>query len=121
MSMKDKLICILYALVALIALPATWINNIAFMTQPSHASFIDFFEAAYANAAAASLSNDLFLLAFAACLFMVLEGRRLDMRYIWLYLLLSGLIAISVMFPLFLLMRHLKIAQPLSQNTLESA
>ncbi|AFY96451.1 DUF2834 domain-containing protein [Chamaesiphon minutus] len=110
MKIEDKLICATYASIAIVALPATWINNIAFMSQPNNASMTDFVRAAYANAAAASLSNDLFLLAAAACIFMVVEGRRVGVRYVWLYLLLSPLIAISVTFPLFLLARHLKIS-----------
>jgi hypothetical protein len=72
---KDKLICATYALIAIAALPATWINNLAFIQQPNN-TFTDFFVAAYTNAAAASLANDLFLLALAASMFMVIEGKR---------------------------------------------
>jgi Terpene cyclase DEP1 len=110
MTSKDKLICGTYALIALVALPATWINNLAFMTQANNASFTDFFRAAYANAAAASLSNDLFLLAFAASIFMAIEGRRMGIRYVWLYIALSAILAISVTFPLFLLARQIKVS-----------
>jgi Terpene cyclase DEP1 len=112
MSTKDKLICATYALIALVALPATWINNIAFMTQPTNNSMLDFMRAAYVNAATASLSNDLFLLAAAACIFMSIEDRRVGIRYVWLYIIFSALIAISVTFPLFLLARHIKITNP---------
>ena len=111
MDIRDKVICAIYGLIALIALPATWINNIAFMIQADHASFSDFFQAAYANAAAASLSNDLFLLGFAASIFMLLEARRLKIRFVWLYIVFSAIIAISVTFPLFLLARQLKLAK----------
>jgi hypothetical protein len=114
MNIKDTLICVSYIIIALVALPATWINNLAFMTQPSHASFSDFFRAAYINAATASLTNDLILVAFAACLFMAIEGRRIGIRYFWLYIIMSAIIAVSVTFPLFLLARHIKIAQALS-------
>jgi Terpene cyclase DEP1 len=110
MTNKDKLICGVYGLIALVALPATWINNIAFMTQPTNSSAIDFMRSAYANAASASLSNDLFLLALAACIFMAIEGKRVGVRYVWLYILLSAIIAISVTFPLFLISRHLKLS-----------
>ncbi len=116
MNNKDKLLCAIYALIALVALPATWINNLAFITQANHSSIADFFGAAYVNAAAASLSNDLFLLALATCIFMVVEGRRVGVRYVWLYILLSALIAISVTFPLFLLARQIKISQEPPQN-----
>ena len=108
MTTKDKLTCATYALIALLALPATWINNIAFMQQPNN-SLMDFVNAAYINPAAASLSNDLLFLAFAASMFMVIEGRRVGVRYIWIYLIFSALVAISVTFPLFLLARHIKL------------
>jgi hypothetical protein len=121
MNTKDKLICATYGLIALAALPATWINNIAFMTQPTNNSIMDFGRAAYANAAAASLANDLFLLGTAASIFMFIEGRRVGVRYLWLYLLLSPLIAISVTFPLFLLARHLKISQEQPASTTTTA
>jgi Terpene cyclase DEP1 len=118
MTTKDKLICATYTLIALLALPATWINNIAFMKQPNN-SFMDFVNAAYVNAAAASLSNDLLFVATAASMFMVIEGRRLGIRFLWLYIALSALVAISVTFPLFLLARHIKItnAQPEQAQT----
>jgi Terpene cyclase DEP1 len=122
MTQKDYFICGSYAIVALAALPATWINNLAFMSQPSNSSFTDFLRAAYANAAAASLSNDLFLLAAAACIFMVIEGRRIGLRFVWVYLVISPLIAISVAFPLFLIARHLKLSQePSPLSTTEAA
>ncbi len=120
MDNRDKLICIIYGLIALIALPATWINNIAFMNQADHTGFSigDFVHAAYVNAASASLTNDLLALATVATIFMVIEGRRLEMRFIWLYILLSPLIAISFTFPLFLLARQIKLST--HQNDLEA-
>jgi hypothetical protein len=110
MTTKDKLICATYGSIGLLALPATWINNIAFMQQPNN-SFMDFINAAYVNAAAASLSNDLLFIAIAASMFMAIEGKRIGIRYVWLYLILSGVVAISVTFPLFLLARHLKLTK----------
>jgi Terpene cyclase DEP1 len=117
MTSKDKFICATYALIALLALPATWINNIAFMSQPHNNSLMDFVNAAYVNAAAASLSNDLLFVATAASMFMVIEGRRVGVRFLWLYIIFSALIAISVTFPLFLLARHLKITTAQNEST----
>ena len=111
MNIQDKLICAAYSLIALVALPATWINNLAFMTQPDHSSITDFLSAAYVNAAAASLSNDLIFVALAACIFMAIEGKRIGIRYFWLYIILSAIVAVSVTFPLFLLARHIKVAK----------
>ena len=117
MTTKDKLICATYASIALLALPATLINNIAFMQQPDN-SFMDFINAAYVNAAAASLSNDLLFIALAASIFMAIEGKRVGVRFVWLYLVLSGVVAISVTFPLFLLARQIKIAQVQPEQTI---
>jgi Terpene cyclase DEP1 len=121
MTTKDKLICATYAAIGLLAIPATWINNIAFMQQPNN-SFTDFINAAYVNAAAASLSNDLLFIAIAASMFMAIEGKRVGVRYVWLYLILSGVVAISFTFPLFLLARHLKLINPQPEQiiTIES-
>ena len=117
MTTKDKLICATYGLIALLALPATWINNIAFMQQP-HNSFMDFINAAYVNAAAASLSNDLLFIALAASAFMAIEGKRVGVRFVWIYLVLSGVVAISVTFPLFLIARQLEIAKLPPEQTI---
>jgi hypothetical protein len=111
MFTRDKLLCFLYGLTGLAALPATWIHNRAFMQQVGHNSVGDFFQSAYANPAAASLANDLAFLAVAACVFMAIEGPRVGVRYWWAYIVLSGLTAISVTFPLFLLARQLKLSQ----------
>jgi hypothetical protein len=86
------------------------------MTQPNNSSLVDFFRAAYANAAAASLANDLFALALAASIFMVIEGRRVGVRYVWLYIILSAITAISVTFPLFLIARHIKLSSEQSAH-----
>ncbi len=120
MDNRDKLICTIYGLTALIALPATWINNIAFMNQSDHAGFSigEFVHDAYANAASASLTNDLFAIATVATIFMIVEGRRLEMRFLWAYLLLGPLVAIGFSFPLFLLARHLKLSK--HNNALEA-
>jgi Terpene cyclase DEP1 len=104
-----------------VALPATWVNNLAFITQPSNASVADFFRAAYVNAAAASLANDLVLVSLAACIFMAIEGRRIGLRYYWLYIIMSAIIAVSVTFPLFLFARHIKIAKEPSLQILARA
>jgi hypothetical protein len=41
---------------------------------------------------------------------MVIEARRLAIRWVWLYILLGFLVAISVTFPLFLIARERRIA-----------
>jgi hypothetical protein len=112
MQTKDKVLCLFYALVAVGALFATWSNNLKFFAQPDNGGIVGFFQQASANPAAASISNDLTFMCIAAFVFMVLEARKLGIRFVWLYIVLSCAIAVSVMFPLFLLARQVKLAKP---------
>jgi hypothetical protein len=111
MTRSEKVICAVYAAIAVIALVATWSNNIAFMLGPENQNAWSFLRALYANGATASITNDLLLYALAGSVFMVLEARRLQVRHVWVYILLSLLIAVSVMFPLFLIARQVKMSQ----------
>lgn len=52
------------------------------------------------------LSADLSLVAIAAVVFMISEARRLGMKRVWIYILLSGVTAMAFTFPLFLAMRE---------------
>ena len=109
MERPTHALCAVYALAALGALFATWSQNLAFFGS-SDGGALAFLRAAYANPAAASLSNDLFFLCFSAVVWMVVEARRHKIRFVWLYVALSFLVAISVGFPLFLIARERKLA-----------
>jgi len=112
MTDSRKLLCAFYALLAAAALWATWSQNFAFFAQSPDAGPFGFIRAAYANPAAASLANDLFLLCAAAVVWMVVEARRHGIRFVWIYVVLSFVVAISVTFPLFLIARERKLAAP---------
>lgn len=55
------------------------------------------------------LSIDLTIVAIAGSAFMIFEAKRLGMKRVWLYLLLSGVTAMAATFPFFLAMRELKL------------
>lgn len=57
------------------------------------------------------LSLDLLIVALAESAFMIFEGRRLGMRFLWLYIGLSGVTAFAFTFPLFLAMRERMLAK----------
>ena len=111
MTRSEKIICGVYAAIAVIALVTTWSNNIAFMLEPQNQNAWSLVQALYANGATTSITNDILLYALAGWIFMILEGQRLHMTYVWVYILLSLLIAVSVMFPLFLIARQIKVSQ----------
>jgi hypothetical protein len=110
MNAARRRLCVVYALIAIGALFATWSQNLAFFAASADAGILDFIAGGYANPAAASLTNDLLFLLLAAIVFMVSEARRLGIRFVWLYVALSFVVAISVTFPLFLIARERKLA-----------
>lgn len=63
-----------------------------------------------ANPTAIFVSIDLLMVFLAAMIYMVVEGRRLNLRWWWLYPLLSCGIGVSFGFPLFLMARRLRVA-----------
>ncbi len=58
-----------------------------------------------------SLASDFWVGSLAALIFMVVEGRRLQMRRVWLYVALTFLVAWACSFPLFLYVRERRLAR----------
>ncbi|MUL82185.1 DUF2834 domain-containing protein [Mycobacterium sp. CBMA247] len=110
MTRNDKILCGIYAVIALVALVATWWNNIGYFSTES-TSLIDFFRSGYANYGSSSLTNDLLLVGLAVFVFMVVEARRLGIPKVWIYIVLSAVIAVSVAFPLYLIRRQWALAE----------
>ena len=112
MSGRSRALCAIYALLAGGALVATWSQNFAFFAASPGAGLWEFLRGAYANPAAASLSNDLLFVTGAAIVWMVVEARRHRVRFVWLYVAMAFAVAISVSFPLFLVARERRLAAP---------
>ncbi|MBS0385168.1 MAG: DUF2834 domain-containing protein [Proteobacteria bacterium] len=106
-----------YVLVALAALLATWSQNLAYAGGGPLSALQVFVQETRANPASRSIAVDLGLFLLAASAFMVIEARRLGMRFVWLYILFGFLIAISVTFPLFMIARELRLAAAKSDAT----
>ena len=103
----------LYLGLSIVGLLTTWHFNFQFMelTQATLLTFDlgEFIRGGFANPAAASLSMDLAIGGLAASFFIFFEGRRLPIKYWWVYLLLANLVAFAFAFPLFLMMRERKL------------
>ncbi len=105
--MSRRVLCTVYAAISLVALIATWSQNILFFRGGG--GFMAFWEATKANHASRSITVDIALLLLAVAILMVIEARRLGVKYVWAYILGGFAIAISVTFPLFLLARELRL------------
>lgn len=91
-----------YLVLAAIGLVGTAYFNVRGVLEPSGS----FLGAWFANPATTSLSIDLLVTASAASVFIIIEGRRLRMRWYWLYVVGSFVTAVAFTFPLFLAMRE---------------
>ncbi|RWZ68115.1 DUF2834 domain-containing protein [Labedella populi] len=93
---------VLYLVLAVIGLVGTWTYNVvAILERRDYLG--DWFGS---GPSVSSLTTDLLVVAIAAVLFMVVEGRRLRMRRVWLFLLAVPLLALAFAFPLFLAFRE---------------
>lgn len=95
-----------YLSVAAIGLVGTAFFNIRSFSEPSSSFLAEWF----ATPAVSSLSIDLLAVASAASIFIILEGRRLGMRWTWLYVIASFITAVGFTFALFLAMRERRLA-----------
>ncbi|MFN8073001.1 MAG: DUF2834 domain-containing protein [Mycobacterium sp.] len=109
MTTSRRILCGVYAVIAVAALIATWTQNLAHM-HTGKGFPGGFLQDLKANAATRSITVDLVLFFLAAAIFMVVEARRIGIPYVWAYIVGSMLTAVSVTFPLFLIARERKLA-----------
>lgn len=100
-------LAIVYLVLALLGLIGTWTYNALALMQMR-----DFLgDLASSGPAVSSITVDLLVVAVAGCVFIVVEAKRLGMRFAWLYVVLSAITAFAFTFPLFLAMRQRRMAR----------
>lgn len=92
-----------FVLAALGLITALVLNGIASMQQANY------LQAWFGQPVDWVLSVDLLIVAVTVAVFMVTEAKRLGMRRVWLYFLLSGFTALAFTFPLFMALRERKL------------
>jgi hypothetical protein len=113
MPTASKVLCAIYAVIAIAALVATWSQNVAYFDHP--ASFLSaFLDDTKVTPASRSLTADILLFFLAAAVLMVVEARKHGIKFVWLYIVGGATVAISVAFPLFLIARELRIGKTAS-------
>jgi hypothetical protein len=110
LTSTDKALCAVYAVLGLAALVGTQIALVRHMTQDEGNSFADALSNTVVNEASTFTVIDLLAVAFVGLVFMVVEGRRLGMRHLWVYVVLTFAVAISVALPVFLIARQIRLA-----------
>jgi len=110
MPTSSKVVCAVYAAIAIAALIATWSQNAAYFDNPA-GFLLDFLNDSRVTPASRSLAVDIVLFFLAAGILMVVEARKHGVKFVWLYILGGFAIAISVTFPLFLIAREMRIGR----------
>jgi hypothetical protein len=115
MSRSRKLLCMLYAAIAALAFVGTWKQNLHYFHAEDGPirgfanATARFWSETLVSPASTSITVDIGLFMLAASFLMVIEARRLGIRFVWAYIVLGLLVAISVTFPLFLIARERRI------------
>jgi hypothetical protein len=110
LTRTDKALCAVYALLGLAALVGTQITLVRHLTQDQGNGFADALSDTVVNPAATFTVIDLLAVALVAVVFMIAEGRRLGMRFLWVYVVVTFAVAISVALPAFLIARQVHLA-----------
>ncbi|NHF60793.1 DUF2834 domain-containing protein [Flavobacteriaceae bacterium TP-CH-4] len=109
--MKPKLtwIEVLFLVLAVIGLAATWYYNALFYLEVDDTSIGNFIALTKTTLPAKSINADISVVAITFLIWMVYEARRLQMKHWWLFIPLTFLVALAFSFPLFLFFRERKI------------
>ncbi|MEJ6506535.1 MAG: DUF2834 domain-containing protein [Microbacteriaceae bacterium] len=97
---------VLYLTLSIAGLITAWLFNAIASIQGQN-----YLDAWFGSAVDWVLSLDILIAAIAGSAFMIIEAKKLGMKRVWLYILLSGITAFAFTFPLFLAMRERKLLQ----------
>ena len=110
LSTGAKIECLAYAVIAVLAFIGTQWALVEGIRTTEGSFATQMWADLTANPTVVFTSIDLIMVFFAALIFMIVEGRRVQVRWWWLYPVLSVGIGVSFGFPLFLIARRLRIA-----------
>lgn len=116
-SSKVTPLVVFYGLCAIVGLVIPWYYNLKYMVIEGQAFTVQAFVASgFTNTLASSLSSDFFIGSTAVMVWMMVEARRIDMRFRWGYLVLTFGVAFAFACPLFLMVRELKLRTMVEQG-----
>ncbi|WP_439128273.1 DUF2834 domain-containing protein [Polaribacter sp.] len=99
----------LYLVLSILGVCYTWYYNIQWFQTAESPTFLNFFKDAEANFAGKSYGADLTVVVLTFFAFMIPESLRLKIKYWWVLIPLTFLVAVAFTFPLFLYMREITI------------
>ena len=109
MKPKFTLVEVVFLLLAIIGLAATWYYYALFYLTAEDTSIGNFIALTKTTLPAQSINADISVVAITFLIWLVYEARKLKMKHWWLFIPLTFLIAIAFSLPLFLFFRERKI------------
>ena len=106
----------IYILLSVVGICYTWYYNIQWFQTAENPTFLNFMNDAQINFAGKSFGADLTVVVFTFFAFMIPESLRLEIKFWWILIPLTFLIAIAFTFPLFLYMRQIKLEKLKTMN-----
>jgi hypothetical protein len=110
--MQSRSLALVYLVLGLVGLVLTWSQNLAYLGPAAAGGFLDFLRGTVANPGARSIAFDILIVGWTASIWMVIEGRRRRMKFVWLYPVLGWTVALAFAVPLFLAVRELALRTP---------
>ncbi len=102
--MKRKYI---YLILSILGLCYTWFYNIQYFQTAIEPTFLNFFKDAKCSLPAQSLGADLQIVVLTFFVFFIPDAIRLKIRFWWVLIPLTFILAIAFTFPLYLYLREL--------------
>jgi hypothetical protein len=105
--MQVRLLFPFFLVLAVIGLVLTWSQNLVYLGPGAGpGGMVDFLKDTVVNPGARSIAFDMLIVGWALSVWMVVEGRRRRMRWVWFYPLVGWSVAMAFTVPLFLAMRE---------------
>ncbi len=108
-TISSKILLLFYALCSVAGAVLPWYYNAKQIAMPEGFTIEGLWAACYANAYTASIASDLLIGSIAVMTWMMIEGVRLKMRYLWIYVVLALTVSFAFSCPLFLFFREMKL------------
>ncbi|MEZ4886291.1 MAG: DUF2834 domain-containing protein [Chitinophagales bacterium] len=98
-----------YLLLSILGISCTWYYNIQFFLTEADTSMTNFIALTVTTFPAKSIAMDISVVAIAFFVWYIPESIHLKIKYWWIFIPLTFLIALAFAFPLFLYVREVKI------------
>ena len=106
----------IFLVLAVLGICYTWYYNIQWFQNTNDPTFLNFMSDAQANFAGKSLGADLTVVVFTFFAFMIPESIKLKIKYWWVQIPLTFLVAVAFTFPLFLYLRENSLEKLKNEN-----